>query len=323
MTTFNLPRFRHSTGVPAIGGVPLLKPVLISLGLSLTAQAVVISSGGPNNTAPGGQPYFGNVGVLNGASAIYLDNQWVMTAAHVAGSLPASVSFGGTSYATQTGSWQRLTNTGLGSGLTAFADVVLFRITSSPGLPTLTLRTGAPVAGDDVMMVGNGRIQAANLTYWNVNEVSGPSNDVWTEVTLPATFNRSGFKTTAANEVRWGNNEVDIADTTINTGSGDTRSFATIYNAVTPEEAQGAVGDSGGATLFLNGSNWELAGMMHAISTFETQPSLTAIDGNSTFHANLSLYAPQINAILVTVPEPSSYLIAGLAGLLCLTKRLR
>jgi hypothetical protein len=323
MTNFILPVFRPLIVVLGIGGMPLLRPILVSLGLALTAQAVVISSGGPNNTAPVGQPFFGNVGVLNGASAIYLDNQWVMTAAHVAGSLPASVSFGGTSYATQAGSWQRLTNTGLGSGLTALADVVLFRITSSPGLPTLTLRTGAPVAGDDVMMVGNGRIQAANLTYWNVNVVTGPGNDVWTEVTLPAIFNRSGFKTTAANEVRWGNNEVGTANTTVNTGGGDTRSFSTVYNAVNPEEAQGAVGDSGGATLFFNGSNWELAGMMHAIATFETQPSLTAVSGNSTFHANLSLYAPQINAILVTVPEPSSYLIAGIAGLLCLTKRLR
>ena len=300
----------------------MMKSAVVWLGVTLTAHAVVIDSGGPNNTAPGGQPYFGNVGVLNGASAIYLSNQWVMTASHVAGSLPASVSFGGTSYATQAGSWQRLTNSG---PLSAFADIVLFRLASSPGLPTLSLISSAPAVGNAVMMIGNGRVQAAGLTYWDVTPVAGPNNDVWTEVTPLATFDRIGFKTTASHEVRWGSNNVATANVIVNAGAGDTRSFSTIYNPTgTSNEAQGVLGDSGGAVLFNSGAGWRLAGMMHTIDIFDGQPSpTTAVDGNSTYHANLSLYALQINSIIATVPEPSSYLLAGVAILLCTTRRLR
>jgi hypothetical protein len=80
--------------------------LVLLLGLSSfcqTADAVVTVSGGQNSTAPPGQPYFNNVGVLGGASAIYLGNGWVMSANHVPGSLPGSVSFGGISYTTQAG----------------------------------------------------------------------------------------------------------------------------------------------------------------------------------------------------------------------------
>ncbi len=300
-----------------------MKSAIVWLGVTLAAHAVVIDSGALNNTAPMGQPYFGNVGVLNGASAIYLSNQWVMTASHVAGSLPASVSFGGTSYATQAGSWQQISNSGLEPGLTAFADIVLFRLATSPGLPTLTLRTTAPAVGNNVMMIGNGKVQEAGLTYWTVN--TAPDPDVWNEVTLPTPFDREGFKTTAANQVRWGTNEVAIADETVNAGAGDTKSFITTYNTTgASNEAQGVLGDSGGAVLFDTGSGWELAGMMHAIGTFDGQPSpTTAVSGNETYHANLSAYASQVNAIVATVPETSSSMLVGMAMLMCLTRRLR
>lgn len=302
--------------------VTLKRSLLIWLGITLSAQAVVIDSGGPNNTAPGGQPYFGNVGVLNDASAIYLSNQWVMTASHVAGSLPGSVSFGGTSYATQPGSWQRLNNTGLGGGLTALTDIVLFRLTSPPGLPSLAVRTSAPTVGDDVMMIGNGKTQAASLTYWDVTVVAGLGNDVWDEVIPPVPFDLSGFKITPTNQVRWGVNEVTVASITANAGSGDVRSFTTLYDGGFFHEAQGVLGDSGGATLFFNGLSWELSGMMHAINAYDNQPA-SAIPGQSTFHADLSLYAPQINAILATVPEPGSLMLLGFSALLIFTRRTR
>mgnify|MGYP000046403058 CR=1 FL=1 len=73
----------------------------VFLVLGPTADAVVVASGGVNNTAPAGQPYFANVG----PGGIYLGDGWVLTAAHVAGSLPATASFGGLSYATEPGSF--------------------------------------------------------------------------------------------------------------------------------------------------------------------------------------------------------------------------
>lgn len=300
----------------------LKRSLLVWLGITLNAHAVVIDSGGPNNTAPSGQPYFGNVGVLNGASAIYLSNQWVMTANHVASFLPVSVSFGGTPYTTQAGSWQRLNNTGFGMGLSTLTDIVLFRLTSSPGLPSLSVRTSAPTVGDDVMMIGNGKTQAASLTYWDVTVVDGLNNDVWAEVTPPALFDYAGFKITPINEVRWGVNEVEIASIIVNAGFGHVRSFSTLYNTRFTHEAQGVNGDSGGATLFFNGASWELSGMMHAIDAHDNQPA-SAIRGRSTFHADLFRYAPQINAILATVPEPGSFILLGFSALLVITRRIR
>ena len=259
---------------------------------------------------------------MNDASAIYLSNQWVMTARHAASALPGTVSFGGISYATQAGSWQRLNNTGLGMGLSTLTDIVLFRLTSSPGLPSLSVRTSAPTVGDDVMMIGNGKIQAASLTYWDVTVVAGLNNDIWNEVIPPTPYDLAGFKTTPTNEVRWGVNEVDVASITANSGNGDVLSFSTLYNTGFTHEAQGVTGDSGGATLFFNGVSWELSGMMHAINAYDNQPA-SAIHGQSTFHANLSLYAPQINAILATVPEPGAYILLGFSALLIYSRRIR
>jgi hypothetical protein len=284
------------------------------------AKAVVVISGATNNTAPSGQPYFGNVGSYNNASVIYLSNQWVMTARHVAAALPSSVTFGGTNYATQSGTWQRLNNTGLGAGLTIDTDIVLFRLTSAPSLPSLSIASSAPTVGQDVMMIGNGRIQQSSLTYWDVTVVAGLGNDVWTEVTPPTPYDLAGYKTTGTHQVRWGVNEVDVTATTLNAGHGDVLSFSTLYNNVFTHEAQAVVGDSGGATLSYDGANWNLLGMMHAINAYDNQPS-SAIDGQSTFHANLSLYAPQINSIIATVPEVSTILYSLSAfGLLVLRR---
>lgn len=296
--------------------------ILALLSFTLAANAVVVSTGGPNNTAPSGQPFFGNVGTVNGASAIYLGNQWVMSASHVASSLPASVNFGGTTYTTQTGSWQRLTNAGLGSGLSAETDIVLFRLTTSPSLPSLAIRTAALSANDGVMMIGNGKVQEASLTYWNLIAGPGANDDVWTEVALPAASNRQGFKTTTTNQVRWGTNNVGNPNITVNAGAGDVRSFSTVYDDGMTNEAQGVLGDSAGAVLFNSGGTWQLAGMIHAINTFENQPAVTAIDGQSTFIANLSLYAPQINAI-ISIPEASGFLLLSISTLGAIMRRKR
>jgi hypothetical protein len=60
--------------------------------------------------------------------------------------------------------------------------------------------------------------------------------------------------------------------------------------------------------------------MMHAINSYENQPS-SAISGQSTFHADLSLYAPQINAIVASVPELSTTLYGFAAfGLLAMRR---
>lgn len=296
----------------------LLRAVCLSCCMISASEAVVISSGGANNTAPPGQPYFGNIGTVGGASGIYLGNRWVLTANHVAGSLPASTNFGGLNYSTQAGTHVQLQNPS-GSGLSEFTDMVLFRLQSAPPLPSLPLTTAMPAPDAELMMIGRGRVQEPTETLW-IHEVNpGPADDTWTVTTDPGTANQSGFHTTATQEIRWGLNQVNANNLTINVGGLDVRSFLTLFGTAT-NQAQGVIGDSGGAVLLEGAEEWELAGMMVAVSTFENQPggTQTAVYGNGTFMVDLSFYAPQILAI---IPEPASATLVVFAGLLLLRRR--
>jgi hypothetical protein len=302
------------------------RPLLSALGVLAMIQAshgVVVISGDTNNTAPGGQPYFDNVGSIGGASGIYLGNRWVVTAAHVAGSLPASATFGGTTYATEAGTFHRINNP-TGSGLSTLTDIVLFRLGTDPGLPSLSIASGTPTVGDAVTMIGDGRVQEASPTYWQVTSVTGPNNDVWAELAYPdPNINAAGFKTTATREVRWGKNNIDSVNETISYGAGDVRAFITTFNnGALPQEAQAVSGDSGGAVLFQVGSDWVLTGMMVAVGTFDNQPSgaASAVLGDITASADLTYYRDQI---LQIIPEPSipSLFLIGSIGLISLRRR--
>lgn len=283
-------------------------------------EAVVVASGGPNNTAPGRQPFFNNVGVIGSASAIYLGDGWVMSANHVAGSLPASVNFGGTAYTTQAGSFQRLENPTHSPTLTLYTDIVLFRLDSSPALPSVSLALSTPTVGSQVMMIGNGRTQAATRTYWDRTVIPGSANDTWVETT-EALSNISGFQTTGTQEVRWGENLVNAEQFIIDVGQGDVISFSTGFDAAgLTHEAQGVSGDSGGAVFSYDGSAWSLSGMMYAVSTYENQPggATTAVFGVETAIADIASYRTQI---LNVIPEPSSGLLAILGGVVLVRRR--
>lgn len=285
------------------------------------AAAVVVASGGPNNTAPSGQPYFGNVGALNGASAIYLGDGWVLSANHVAGALPGSVTFGGVSHPTQAGSFHRLGNPAYSPTLSLQTDLVLFRLAAPPVLPGLDISSATPTVGSQVMMIGNGRTQAGGLTHWDRTVIGGDNNDTWVETTK-ALSNISGFQTTGIHEVRWGENAVARNRFTVNIGQGDVISFSTQFDAAgLAQEAQAVTGDSGGAVFSYNGSSWELSGLMYAVSSYETQPggANTAMFGVQTAVADLSYYRAEIFSI---IPEPS-VAVLGMLGLLALGRRRR
>ncbi len=298
--------------------------MLCAAALVMPAQAVVVASGGPNNTPPAGQPFFNNVGTLNGASAIYLESGWVLTANHVAGSLPAAVNFGGISYPTEPGSFHRLENPAYSPTLSIFTDMVLFRLSVSPLLPAVVISSATPTVGSQVMMIGNGRTQFSSRTFWKQTPVAGDNNDTWEETT-EALANRAGFKTNAANQIRWGENLVNQINQPVNIGTTenpvDVISFTTQFNLDgLTEEAQAVVGDSGGAAFSNNGTAWELAGMMFAVGTYDNQPGgpETAMFGNITAIADLSYYRPEILSI---IPEPSAAVLAILGGLAVFRRR--
>jgi len=284
------------------------------------AGAVVVASGGPNNTVPGGQPFFDNVGAIGLASAIYLGDGWVLSANHVAPSLPESVNFGGINYATQAGSFHRLENPAYSSTLTLLTDIVVFRLSTPPALPGLDISTATPMVGSQVMMIGNGRTQIGPPTYWDRTEITGDSNDTWLE-TSEALSNIAGYQTTGTHEIRWGENVVNADDFTANTDNGDVISFSTQFDAAgLAHEAQAVSGDSGGAVFSYNAGTWELSGMIHAVSTYETQPggTETAMFGAETAIADLSAYRSQI---LTIIPEPATAALAMLGGLALIRRR--
>ena len=300
--------------------------LVLSFALSLPAQAVVIATddGSGNTTSPTDDPGFDHVAIVNGASGIYIANQWVLTAYHVASSQPASVSFGGVSYTTEPNTWQRLTNNGE-SGMSATTDIVMFRLASDLGLNDLEISSSVPGSGSDLIMAGNGRNRVADEIYWDSD---------WNETTSSnATY--TGFKTTSTHTVRWGENDVAGTDQNVSIGYGDVKAFYTTFDKPGgyfggggfDDEAQAVVGDSGGAVFYKNGATWEISGMIDAVGTFSGQPSNTAVypnglSKNTTYAADLSFYRDQIVAI-VAVPEPSVASLALLSTLALLRRRRR
>ncbi|MDP3850431.1 MAG: hypothetical protein Q8Q59_08015 [Luteolibacter sp.] len=290
-----------------------------------TARAVVVISGDSNTSAPSGQPYFNNIGVVNGASGIYLGNGWVLSANHVAPTLPATATFGASTYATEAGTFHRVTNP-LGSGLSTFTDIVLFRLGTDPGLPSLTIASSTPTVATDVMMIGNGRTQEASLTFWQRVVNPGLADDTWTPLAYPnALINAAGFKTTDTRTIRWGENNVATNGQTYSYGHGDVRSFTTTFNSgAKAQEAQGVAGDSGGGVFSTTdgGVTWTLSGMMVSVLLFENQPggNGTAVLGNATAIADLSFYRSEILAV---IPEPSGMLMSLVATCGLIVRRRR
>jgi hypothetical protein len=283
-------------------------PLCLALLLATRAAAIVIhgGTGTENFSNPGGGLPWAYVGSVGGASGVYLGNyggnHWVLTASHVVGS-GASLSnlvLDGTPYSFVPGSGVVVRN-----GDTSTTDLTLFRISGDPGLANLQLAISTPVNGSTVTMVGRGN-EEGSINYWAVTVNPGASDDVWNnQGGTMAGSNRSGYLWAANGDMRWGTNNVE-GTTTYNVGTGLTTAFFTDFDSG-GSDAQGATGDSGGATFYYNGVAWELAGIMGAIGGFENQPASTAVIGNITYSANIATYYSFITS---AIPEPSTYAAA-------------
>jgi hypothetical protein len=271
--------------------------------LPLTTVHAVIVAGGDgtqNTTAPtGGQgwDYVGRIDhVSSRASVTYLDNNWFITANHVKVlDNPTGVLLGGSPYSIDTGSWTRLTNS-VGSD----ADLMMFRVAESVGLPALGIAS-SPANGTALTMIGNGRDRATDLTYWNV------SGGTWTEAGSPT--NAAGYKWEADSTKRWGSNTKEADFGLLDDGFGITDVFYTDFDGI-DGEAQGVQFDSGGGIFVDGGTEWELAGLMIAVGGSPGQPAGTSVFGNRTYVADLSTYSGQI-ADTVAIPEPSVLMLGS------------
>lgn len=96
---------------------------------------------------------------------------------------------------------------------------------------------------------------------------------------------------------------------------GVTASLATQFNSSGgANEFQAASGDSGGAVFTQINGTWELAGIILAIGTFDSQPSDTAVYGNCTYCADLRGYSSQIEEAMA-VPEPGTLVLLAIGAL--------
>lgn len=269
------------------------------------AQAVIIrgGDGAGNITAPSDNPGWANVGVVNGASCVYLGNGWVITAEHVWSTGQTSASFGGTSYNILANSWHRLTDPGNSSQA---ADLGLFRLSSPPTLSSLAISASVPANTDPVLGIGFGRNRGAE-TWWN---------SAWLASTAPEAHR--GFLWQSSHTMRWGENNIAASGFQVNDGHGLTYALETIFDDPTNgggnNEMQAAYGDSGGGVFYKRGTQWELTGIFLAVDEFTGQPTTPdhyAVYGNSTYMADLSQYRSQIAAI---VPEPGTMLLLAVGG---------
>jgi len=262
-------------------------------GFATDTRAVVDANSQANTNAPADGSPWANVGKINSGGGIYLANGWVLTAAHVGA---GNIVFDSGAFAWD-GTSVRLTNAD--SSLT---DLLLFHLSTTPSLPTLTLSAATPSSLSPVDMIGFGHIAGSSETNFG---------------------SYTGFLWSAGQFKSWGNNKINTGGVVTNDyGSGNVTMFSTSFTAPgthgpaaqTSDEGQGSTGDSGGAVFFNNGSTWELAGVMLVIDTLSGQPSSSSVYGQSTYSADIATYRSEI---LTVIPEPSSLGLAGL-GLLSL-----
>lgn len=286
-------------------------PLCLALLLASRAAAIVIHGGtgtenfsAPTGSGPAGDPGFANVGDRGVYLGNYGGNHWVLTATHVGA---GDIKFGATTYTFAAGSALTVLNND-----SSPSDLLLFRITSDPGLPTLNLLSGtAPPVSSIVRMVGDGRTEGTStFTNWGVTLQGGTNDDIWTP---GGGTDKSGYTTVPGSGMRWGDSAV-TGYAPYDVGTGSTAAFYMQFSSVTGN-SMGQVGDSGGAAFYYNSgdSTWYLAGILGAVGLFhspatpDNQPANTAVFGNLTFAASIPAYHAFITS---AIPEPSAYAAA-------------
>jgi hypothetical protein len=249
-----------------------------------TTFAIVDANSTTNTTDPGGGVPWANVGSVNGGSGTYIGNGWVLTAAHV----------GAGPIAFDSGTFQpdgrviRLKNPD-----TSLADMLLYHLVLTPGLPDSFISSSTPAVASLVDLVGYGRIRgSAEQSY---SSEDGP---------------KFGFNWSANGIKSYGTNQIQSGVETLTVfGAGSFRGFIldftptpTLFTPPPPfvntvREAQVATGDSGGAVFYKNGATWELAGMIEALASF-VYPLPASVYGDESWVMDLPTYKTQIDALV-------------------------
>ena len=266
---------------------------LLSLSASqlTNTKAIVLASddGTTNKSGSRNGLPLDHVGIVNNSeSGVYLGNydgkSWVLSANH---SGPGSFELGGITYNAVAESTHRLLNPD-----STPSDILLFQIDGDPELPPVNLASVSPTNRTQVYLIGFGQSGQPNRSYW----VDHGGTWIPTVPDDPAA-NRIGYQWTGVQPgpERWGIGSV-VGSTL---GINQTRAFCTKFLDQT-NNACGTGGDSGGGVFVRQGNQWQLIGMLDALSGLANQPVGTSIfDGNINVIADLSQYRPQIDAIML------------------------
>ncbi len=310
----------------------------------LPASAVVVAgaSGGAgttNNTTRSqleselstSFPLYNNVIQYSDASGIYLGydavtrDVWIMTARHVT---PASsVTIDGLTYNLQSSS-------------TPGGDIRLERYSRGdlavPSLPSVRFATSVPTSGSQIIMTGFG--QSRTEVAATIPSGSDAGSIAVTGGSTP------GYNWAGPNIGRWGTNNIEAefpnslestgpvsgVTGTFSIGGVDSIGFTTDFDQpgtgqwLSSNEAQGSLGDSGGAAFVFQGGEWRLAGINSAVAGFDGQTGSTSAFGNLTIITSVPSYSSAINSAIgvALIPELSSAMLVVLSGLtLCLRRR--
>jgi hypothetical protein len=141
-------------------------------------------------------------------------------------------------------------------------------------------------------MIGFGQSGQPNRSYWIDH------GGTWIP-TVPGdpTANRIGYQWTGVQPgpERWGIGSV-VGSTL---GINQTRAFCTKF-LDQMNNACGTGGDSGGGVFIRQGNQWQLIGMLDALSGLANQPAGTSVlNGDVNVIADLSQYRTEIDAILL------------------------
>lgn len=237
--------------------------------LALPARALVVD-GDPalEQRSPGRDTGYEHVGKLGGTTGVYLGEGWVITAGHV-GALELWLD--GEKYAAVPGSWAQLRGKAEGKP----PDLGVFRVEPRPDLPRLSISRRPPKVGEPVLLVACGHGRGERIE-WD---------------------GRAGFRWAPPNVRRWGLNRIAAVGLDVASPGSATQAFATLFSVGDKQEAQAALGDSGGAAFAKRRGVWTLAGILTSISSLPGQPPQTAVSGNSTYLADLSRYRGEVLAL--------------------------
>lgn len=248
-----------------------------------SASGIVLRPGGsaPPTLPPPDDPGFGHVGTVSKLSAVYIGGGWVLTAAHVVKDDSPVLELNGVTHASVPESTVRLE-----TGPEKTADLAVFRLVDPPALPNLRIARNAPEPDEIVTLVGNGWTPRAGEVHWNA---------AWEEVEAARSV-YTGFIQGGPGVMRWGRNAVTWAQRSLALVSLNTRTFQVRFDATggPEEECTVSTGDSGGAAFIKRGGRWELAGILIARTSFESQPSNVVVYGDRSEIADLSFYRDQI-----------------------------